>query len=202
MAQDAAQSEDLARQLESISEDVGLAVEELRSLAHGINPPVLTDHGLVSAIRALAIRAPIAVVVVDEGIGRLSAHVEAAVYFCALEAVQNAIKHAGTDACVTVVLRPGPRRGIGFEVTDDGTGMNTPPGSAGIGLISMRDRIGEVGGEPEVVSSPGAGTSVRGTVPDDRLSYQGEAIGCSGPRVRMRLRDLSTASQAARLPSV
>jgi signal transduction histidine kinase len=88
------------------------------------------------------------------------------------EAVQNAVKHAGPDARVTVTLRPGPRGGIRFEVTDDGVGMNLPIRPDGIGLISMRDRIGAVRGELEIISAPGRGTSVRGTVPDDRPSEE------------------------------
>ena len=168
IAQESVLDEDLAGQLESISVDAELAVDELRALARGIYPAVLRDHGLGAAVRSLAIRAPIPVGVVDKRIGRCSAVVEAAVYFCVSEAVQNAIKHAGPDARVTVVLGRGPRGAIQFEVTDDGVGMNTPIRSDGSGLISMRDRIGAVRGELEVISAPGRGTSVRGTVPEDR----------------------------------
>lgn len=165
MAEDSAPDEDLARQLQSISTEVEQAVDELRSLAHGIYPAVLRDHGVAAAVRSVAIRAPIPVCVVDEAIERSPAAVEAAVYFCTLEAVQNATKHAGADARVTVMLGPGSRRGIRFEVTDDGAGFNTAVRSNGIGLISMRDRIGAVGGELDVASAPGAGTTVRGTIP-------------------------------------
>jgi signal transduction histidine kinase len=168
LAQEAALDQDLARQLESISADLEVAIDELRDLACGIYPAVLSDHGLVAAVRALAIRAPMPVGVIDEGIGRRSAPVEVAVYFCTLEAVQNAIKHAGGDATVTVILGRGPSGDVQFEVTDDGVGMTLPTRPAGMGLISMRDRIGAVGGELEILSAPGRGTSVRGTVPDDR----------------------------------
>ena len=81
------------------------------------------DRGLADAVRSLAISAPIPVGVIDEGIGRCSALVEAAVYFCALEAVQNAVKHAGPDARVTVVLSRARGGKVQFEVTDDGVGM-------------------------------------------------------------------------------
>jgi signal transduction histidine kinase len=167
IAQESVLDEDLAGQLESIIADAELAVDELRALARGIYPAVLRDHGLGAAVRSLAISGPTPVGVVDKGIGRYSAVVEAAVYFCVSEAVQNAIKHAGPDARVIVVLGRGPRGGIRFEVTDDGAGMNPPIRSGGIGLISMRDRIGAVSGELEIISAPGRGTSVRGTVPDD-----------------------------------
>ena len=82
--QESASREDLARQLESISMEVEQAIDELRALAHGMYPAVLRDQGLAAAVRSLAIRAPIPVRVVDQGIGRSSAAVEAAVYFCTL----------------------------------------------------------------------------------------------------------------------
>lgn len=166
MAQESALPE-VGRQLASISTDIELAVDELRALARGIYPAVLTDQGLAAAIRSLATRAPILVGVIDEGIGRFAAPVEAAVYFCVLEAVQNAIKHAGADACVTVVLGRGRRGGLRFEVADDGTGMSLPFSEEGIGLTSMRDRMDAVGGELEIASSPGVGTTVRGKIPAD-----------------------------------
>lgn len=165
LVQDAAGHDDLAAQLDSIGRDLELAAEELRGLARGIYPPVLRDQGLVAAVRSLATRAPIPVAVVDQGVGRPSAVVETAVYFCIVEAVQNATKHAGATARVTIVLRPGPPRGMWFEVTDDGRGMIEPIRAGGIGLMSMRDRIGAVGGELEIVSSPGGGTTVRGHIP-------------------------------------
>ena len=170
MAREAAQDGDRARQLESISVDVELAVDELRTLARGLYPAALRVGGLAAAVRSLAIGAPIPVEVIDKGIGRCSASVEAAVYFCMSEAVQNAIKHAGRDARVAMVLRRGPRGGVRFEVTDDGVGMNMPIRSDGIGLTSMRDRIGAASGDLEIISAPGRGTMVRGEVPDDRRS--------------------------------
>ena len=167
-AQERTLDEDLARQLESISADLELAVEELRALARGIYPTVLRDQGLADAVRSLAMRTPIPTDVIDEGVGRCSAPVEEALYFCTLEAVQNAIKHAGDDARVTVVLRRDPSGDIQFEVSDNGVGMTMPIRPAGIGLTNMRDRIGAVGGELEIISAPGDGTSVRGTVRDER----------------------------------
>lgn len=166
MAQESALP-DVGRQLASISTDLELAVDELRALARGIYPAVLTDQGLAAAVRSMATRAPIRVGVIDEGIGRFSAPVEAAIYFCVLEATQNAIKHAGEDVRVTVVLGHGRRQGVRFEVTDDGTGMSLSFGDQGMGLSSMRDRMDAVGGELEIASSPGAGTTVRGKVPVD-----------------------------------
>jgi len=157
--------EDLAADLEALGAEAGEAVEELRTLAQGIYPSVLRESGVADALRSVAMRAPIPVRVVDGGIGRCSATVEAAIYFSALEAVQNSIKHAGSGARVTVTLG---RRGeaVHFAVADDGVGMDVAASGDGVGLISMRDRIGAVGGQVEIVSAPGHGTSVHGTVPD------------------------------------
>jgi signal transduction histidine kinase len=164
LLQEQTADEDLARQLEAIGVDAEEAIDDLRTLAHGIYPPLLRDRGLADALRSLAMRSPVPIEVTDEGIGRCSAPVEAATYFCSVEAVQNAIKHAGSGAHVTVVV--GRARGkVYFSVADDGVGMADARAGNGMGLVGMRDRIGAVGGELEVVSSPGVGTTVRGTVP-------------------------------------
>ena len=165
LAQEAAEDQDLARQLASIGADAAKAVDELRALARGIYPTVLRDNGLGDALRSVAREAPIAVDVIDEAIGRCAEPVENALYFCALEAVQNTIKHAGADASVTLRIS----RDLGllrFDFTDNGVGLDTSRRRDGIGMTSMRDRIGAVGGELEVISSPGRGTTVRGAVPD------------------------------------
>lgn len=172
VARESAPDEDQARQLESIRVEVELAVDELRALARGIYPVALSERGLACAIRLVAISAPIPVGVIDEGIGRCSASVEAAVYFCVREAVQNAIKHAGSDARVTVVLGRGAGGRVRFAVTDDGVGMSMPVATDGIGLTSMRDRIGAVSGELKITSTPGQGTCVRGAVPEDPRCHQ------------------------------
>lgn len=165
LAQEAAEGQDLARQLGAIGADAAKAVDELRALARGIYPAVLRANGLGDALRSVAREAPIPVAVSAEGIGRCAEPVENAIYFCALEALQNAIKHAGVDASVTLRVS----RDVGllrFEFVDDGVGLDTAHGGGGIGMTSMRDRIGAVGGELEVISSPGRGTTVRGAVPD------------------------------------
>ena len=101
----------------------------------------------------------------DHWIGRCSPTIEAALYFCALEAIQNAAKHAGTGARVTVDLdRDGDR--IDLSIADDGVGFQAGGGSDGIGLVTMRDRIGAVRGELEVVSEPGAGVTIHVAVPN------------------------------------
>jgi signal transduction histidine kinase len=156
---------ELSRRIEEIRAEAAEAVDELRALAHGIYPSALRDGGLADGLRSLAMRASIPVSMSDEGIGRCRGAIEANVYFCALEAVQNASKHAGPGARVTIILGRSPG-GIRFEIADDGVGMDASATGDCLGLVSMRDRIGAVGGELEISSSPGRGTIVRGTVPD------------------------------------
>jgi signal transduction histidine kinase len=163
-AREREEDDELAAELDQIAEDAAAAVEELRVLAHGIYPTVLRERGLADALGSLADAAPTAVRVVDHGIGRCAPTVEAAAYFCALEAIQNAVKHGGANARITITLE---LRGdeIAFAVTDDGVGFEPLETPWGFGLTSMHDRIGAVGGVLEVVSSPGRGTMIRGTVP-------------------------------------
>jgi signal transduction histidine kinase len=159
--------------LEQLGHDLQDAVQELRDLAHGIYPPVLMDRGLVAALESAAARAPMPVEVVTHGdVGRFPQEVEAAVYFCCLEALQNAGKHAGERAAATVTIgRDAGADGrdvVAFTVADDGAGFD-PAGSAGRGhgFVNMSDRLGAIGGTVEVDSAPGRGTRVSGVVPVD-----------------------------------
>jgi signal transduction histidine kinase len=154
----------VAARIDEIEEDAREALEELRVLAHGIYPTVLVERGVAEALLAFAIDAPLPVEVTDHWIGRCSPTIEAALYFCTLEAIQNAAKHGGKNARVTVDLdRDGDR--VDLSVADDGVGFQPGGDSDGIGLVTMRDRIGAVGGDLEVVSEPGAGVTVHVTVP-------------------------------------
>ena len=144
MAQEKIADDGIVAQLETIGAEAAEAVEELRTLAHGIYPPVLRSGGLVHALRSLAMTAPIAISVTDDGIGRCSPSVEAAVYFCSAEAVQNAIKHAGGKASIRVTVGRGEDR-VHFAISDDGVGIDHPERGDGDGLIGMRDRVGAVG---------------------------------------------------------
>ena len=165
----------LAAQLDAIGTQSEEAIEDLRALAHGIYPPTLQDFGLGGALRAFAMTASTpAMEVDDEGIGRCSPTVEAAIYFSVAEAVQNATKHAGSHARVTITLGRDEQR-VHFAVADDGVGMDNPSSADGAGLTSMRDRIAAVSGELEITSTPGHGTTVRGSVPLERPETDLEA---------------------------
>lgn len=139
------------------------ASAELRAIAHGIYPVVLEHSGLEPALTVAAGRSTIRTRVAVENIGRMARECENAVYYCCLEALQNANKHAGQAATATISLWLNGEH-LEFSIADDGVGF-TPGSSSGRGLTNMRDRIGVFGGDVAVVSAPGAGTRVEGRVP-------------------------------------
>lgn len=152
------------RMLSSVGTQMDAVLQELRLLARGIYPSVLHEHGLVDALRSMALNSPISVVVRGIGIGRYPEEVEVAVYFCCLEAVQNVVKHAGPDADATIHLWQEATR-LFFEIRDSGCGFDPAEANRGAGVTNMRDRIEAVGGNLTITSSPGRHTSVRGAVP-------------------------------------
>jgi signal transduction histidine kinase len=154
----------VAELLAEMQADVRETIAQVRDLAHGIYPPLLRQAGLPDALRAAAQRSPNAVSVQVDGVtDRQSADVEAALYFCCLEALQNIAKHA-PDAAATVRLTRADGLLV-LEVADDGPGFEPSPAADGQGRQNMTDRLGAVGGALAVVSSPGQGTRVRAQVP-------------------------------------
>ncbi|MGN6168663.1 MAG: sensor histidine kinase [Solirubrobacteraceae bacterium] len=140
------------------------ALEELRSLARGIYPPVLHEYGLASALRSIADRSSTPITIRAAGLPRSKEEVELAVYFCCLEALQNIVKHAGPEPGATVTLWQDGTQ-LRFVVNDSGVGFDSEICSPGNGLTNMRDRIEAVGGTLEVISQRGHGTSVQGALP-------------------------------------
>ncbi|HJP66107.1 MAG TPA: GAF domain-containing sensor histidine kinase, partial [Actinomycetota bacterium] len=152
-----------AELLEQVEGEITAALEDLRDLARGIYPPLLADQGLVAALDAQARKSAIPVSVEADGISRYPQDVEAAVYFCALEALQNVAKYAGASrATVSLSASDGQ---LAFAVTDDGAGFDIATTSYGTGLHGMADRLSALGGEIEVRSQPGRGTTVVGRLP-------------------------------------
>ena len=140
------------------------ALDELRSAAHGIYPPLLADEGLEAALREVARRSTVPLSVDLEDVGRLSEDRETAVYYCCLEALQNVAKHGGDEAAASLRLWR-DRKAVRFSVSDDGVGFfPRRPAAQGAGLTNMTDRIGAVGGTLAVRSAPGEGTTVQGAV--------------------------------------
>jgi len=155
--------ESAVEMLDALGAAVKDTIQELRDLAHGIYPPLLMDSGLAEALRAAANRSPLAVSVDAEGLDRYPSELEAAVYFCCLEALQNAGKHA-PDADVEITLREANGE-VRFTVADDGPGFDVAAATAGHGFVNMSDRVGAIGGTVDWRSAPGEGASISGAIP-------------------------------------
>jgi signal transduction histidine kinase len=155
-----------ARVLSEQADAAGVAIETLALLSRGIYPELLADEGLVPALRSAVAANAIPVTIDTVSVARFSAPVEAALYFCCMEAVQNAAKHSGASAvsvhfhqdqgCCRLTIMD---KGAGF---DPGNAIAT---GAGTGLVNMRDRLDAVGGTVSVASQSGVGTTVTATIP-------------------------------------
>jgi len=154
---------DTQAMLDALSEEADDAVGALRDFARGVYPPLLEAEGLRVAIEAQARKASLPVAVEADGIGRLSPDLEATIYFCVVEALQNATRHAEASR-IDVTLRAADGT-VTFQVTDDGRGFDPSAAAGGTGLINIEDRLGSAGGEFVLESQPGAGTTIRGTIP-------------------------------------
>ena len=142
-------------------DEAGLALKDLRDLARGIHPAILTNRGLRAALDDLAARSTVPVEVVEAPAERLPDEVEAAAYFVVSECLANVAKHAkATHAAIAVKVEGGT---VAVSVTDDGAGGATLDG--GSGLQGLRDRVGAVDGRLAVESTAGAGTRVQAVIP-------------------------------------
>jgi signal transduction histidine kinase len=147
--------------LEAASEELATALEELRELARGIHPAILTDRGLAPALEALADRSPVPVAIHSLPEDRLPAQVEAAAYYVVSESLANVAKYAGASRVdVAVVCRDG---WAFVEVADNGGGGADP--ARGSGLLGLADRVEALSGNLDVESPEGAGTRVRARIP-------------------------------------
>jgi signal transduction histidine kinase len=149
------------RLLDGASEELDSALAELRELARGIHPAVLTDRGLDAALETLTRRAPLPVDLSALPEGRLPEAIELAAYFVVSEALTNVVKYAdATHATVNVERRNGR---LLVEVADDGVGGADPDN--GTGLRGLADRLAVIEGRLEVDSPPGEGTTIRARMP-------------------------------------
>jgi signal transduction histidine kinase len=149
-----------ARLLDEALKELGTGLDELREIARGLHPAILSEHGLRRALEALADRLPVTVEIEAPG-GRLSPQIEATAYYIAAEALTNVVKHAGASRASVVVEVLGDR--LRCEIADDGRGG--ADASAGSGIVGLRDRAEAVGGTLTVVSPPGGGTTVTASLP-------------------------------------
>jgi signal transduction histidine kinase len=152
---------ELQRTLAQADAELKRALVEIRELARGIHPAVLSRSGLAAALRSLAERSPVPVDIAEAPTDRFPASVEATVYFVVSEALANVGKHAGASR-VTISVTPS-NGALHIEVRDDGAGGADP--QRGSGLLGLRDRVAALGGRFEVESPPGEGTVVRAEVP-------------------------------------
>jgi signal transduction histidine kinase len=165
----AASSPERADRLLAAQEEAAAdAVETVVQLVRGIYPPLLAEDGLEAALRAAVANSPVPVELTAEGLGRYGPAVEAATYFCCLEALQNAAKHA--DATRVRLRLRAVDEDLLFEVEDDGVGFDAEALPAGSGLANMRDRLAAVDGVLTTTSSAAAGTCVRGVIPVGRVA--------------------------------
>ena len=155
--------EDVRQILSTVKEETDLTIDSLRTLARGIYPPLLDAEGLGPALTTQLHRMPVPVTVQAAGVGRHPREIEATIYFCVLEAVQNTVKHAQAQSVLVSVTEADGR--LGFEIRDDGIGFDPDRAPRGQGLINLTDRLDAVGGTMEIESEPGHGTVVKARVP-------------------------------------
>ena len=147
----------------ALKSDTDEALENLRDLARGIYPPLLADRGLAVALQSQAAKATLPVHVDADGIGRFPQEIEAALYFCTLEALQNVQKYARASNATVRLRETGDQ--LLVEVSDDGCGFDAAVASRGAGLTNMEDRLEALGGALQIETSPVHGTTLRATVP-------------------------------------
>jgi signal transduction histidine kinase len=149
-----------AAMLDEASAELARATEELRELARGIHPAVLSDRGLAAAVESLAKRAPLPVQIDASLDERLPEAVEAAAYFVVAEALTNVVRHSGADRAEVGIHRDNGR--LRVEVRDDGAGGAD---GAGSGLRGLADRVAALDGRLRVEDPAGGGTVVRAEIP-------------------------------------
>jgi signal transduction histidine kinase len=150
--------------LERFDTELEQAIDDLRDVTHGPYPELLAHAGPGAALKEIAARTPITINVWDSGLARHSNALEATLYFCCLECLQNAAKHAGP--ATTVAIRLGQRHGhVSFRVEDDGPGFDPATVRRGAGLTNLEHRLAAVGGTLRIDARPGHGTLVTGDVP-------------------------------------
>lgn len=158
------------RTLREIQEDMRQALEDLRELAPGIHPPLLSDRGLVAAVEARTARLPLGVRVEENRLAevRYAQEVEGAAYFLVCEGLANVLKHARARRVMVRLTEEDSR--LHVEVADDGQGFD-PKATAESGLRGLADRIEALGGTPRVFSRPAQGTRLMADLPALERQY-------------------------------
>jgi signal transduction histidine kinase len=162
-AEDDALSGSSRERLLTLAQGLDAALEKVREIAHGLYPPLLIASGLPAALRHIRELAGSPTQIDAVGVGRYPPEIESAVYYCCLEAIQNATKHGGRGVLVSVALAEENGR-LTFRVVDDGPGFSLGE-VRGSGLQSMEDRLGALGGRLTIATAPRRGTTISGEVP-------------------------------------
>jgi signal transduction histidine kinase len=163
LAEDAASGEQRAA-MDELGRDLDAALADIRAVTSEGSPEQLHRNGVVQSIRSAAAHAPITVRIEARNVGRYPAHIERGLYFCCLEALQNAVKHAGPGAAVRIRLIGEPNRVL-FSVDDSGVGFDPSRAQNGLGLLHLADRVDVLGGVVTIDSHPGLGTRIHGEIP-------------------------------------
>lgn len=164
-ARDAAERDpELARELSEVGDELTQVLDDLRQLARGVYPSALRDFGLERALSSAAGRSSQPTKFSATAVGRYPAELEAAVYFCCLESLQNIARHAGADARAEIRLWTA-NGDLCFAVEDDGVGFRAGSVREGNGFANMDDRLAAFGGTLTVEARSPRGTTVRGSVP-------------------------------------
>ena len=150
--------------MEQLGRDLDAALADIRTVTRDSNPELLLRMGVAGSLESVAAHAALPVTVESLGFGRYSPRIEHGIYYCCLEALQNAVKHAGPTAIVRIRLA-GEANHVSFSVEDSGIGFDPARIEAGIGLVSLADRVEVLGGNLTIDSYPGLGTRIHGEVP-------------------------------------
>ena len=161
---DLAPREDVRQALERLGTDVDTALSDIRSVTWGSAPQLLDRRGLRDALREAVAQSPLQVVVEFRAARRYAPDVERCVYFCCLEALQNVLKHAGSTARAWIRVTEWAGW-LTFEVEDSGAGFDLARIEPGLGIASLTDRVGALGGRLRIETHPGSGTLVHGEIP-------------------------------------
>ena len=154
---------DIADVLATVKNEADMTIDSLRTLARGIYPPLLDAEGLGPALTTQLHRQPVPITVQAAGVGRHPREIEATIYFCVLEAVQNAVKHANPQSILVNITETNNH--LTFEVKDDGAGYNPDTTPKRNGLTNITDRIDAIEGTITINSTPGHGTTITATIP-------------------------------------
>lgn len=160
----ASETADERRAIEELGRDLDAALVDIRNVTRDGSPEQLLRTGVAESLELVVAHAALPVTVETRSFGRYSPRLERGIYYCCLEALQNAVKHAGPNAMVRIRLAGEPGR-ITFSVEDSGVGFDPSRVEAGLGLVNLADRVDVLGGNLTIDTFPGMGTRIHGEVP-------------------------------------